>query len=138
MNTGIYVVNMFDTGQASRILQYPHFSLSYLMQKFCGITAQKQYQLADWRQRPLNEAMIRYAREDTHHLLYIYDNMRDDLIKLQQKQHAKQPDSDIELTAQISLVLEKSKNICKKTYRKPMFYTKGIILANIIQLTSKV
>ena len=120
---GIYVVNMFDTGQASRILQYPHFSLSYLLQKFCQINAQKQYQLADWRQRPLSEPMLKYAREDTHYLLYIYDNIRDDLIKFQSKQQLNKS----ELSIHFSHVLEKSKIICKKTYKKPLFYTKGIL-----------
>ncbi len=118
---------MFDTGQAARVLQYPHFSLSYLMQKFCGITAQKQYQLADWRQRPLSDAMIKYAREDTHYLLYIFDNLRDDLIKLQQRQLMHE-ESNVDLLGHISVVLEKSKAICKKVYRKPTFYTKGITL----------
>lgn len=120
---GIYVVNMFDTGQASRILQYPHFSLSYLLQKFCQINAQKQYQLADWRQRPLSEPMLKYAREDTHYLLYIYDNIRDDLIKFQSKQQLNKS----ELSIHFSHVLEKSKIICKKTYKKPLFYTKGFL-----------
>jgi exosome complex exonuclease RRP6 len=48
---GLYVVNMFDTGQASRVLSYERLSLSYLLKKFCGVTANKQYQLADWRIR---------------------------------------------------------------------------------------
>lgn len=39
----------------------------------CSVSADKQYQLADWRIRPLPEEMIKYAREDTHYLLYIYD-----------------------------------------------------------------
>ena len=122
---GIYVVNMFDTGQASRVLQYPHFSLAYLLQKFCGINAQKQYQLADWRQRPLSDPMIRYAREDTHYLLFIYDSIRSDLTKYQQKEQLKLGDF-VDPQTQIGLVLEKSKAICKKTYKKPLFYTKGI------------
>lgn len=119
-------MNMFDTGQASRVLQYPHFSLAYLLQKFCGINAQKQYQLADWRQRPLSDPMIKYAREDTHYLLYIYDNIRSDLIKFQQKEQLKQVDLQSDVTTHMSLVLEKSKTICKKTYKKPLFYTKGM------------
>lgn len=81
---GIYMVNMFDTGQAARVLNYPHFSLSYLLQKFCQVQAQKQYQQADWRQRPLDPAMIKYAREDTHYLLYIFDCMRKELMQNQQ------------------------------------------------------
>jgi ribonuclease D len=107
---GIYVINMFDTGQASRLLQYPHFSLSYLLRKFCNVQAQKQYQMSDWRQRPLSDELISYAREDTHYLLYIYDNLRNDLIKTNQ---------------QLKLCFDKSKILCKKVYKKPIFYSKN-------------
>ena len=48
---GIYVVNLFDTGQASRVLALPKFSLAYLLQYCCNVQADKQYQLADWRIR---------------------------------------------------------------------------------------
>lgn len=48
---GIYVVNMFDTGQAARVLNFEKYSLAYLLKKFCDVTANKQYQLADWRIR---------------------------------------------------------------------------------------
>ena len=34
---GIYVVNMFDTGQAARVLQLPGLGLKYLLQHFCGV-----------------------------------------------------------------------------------------------------
>lgn len=125
---GIYIVNMFDTGQASRILQYPHFSLSYLLQRFCNVTAQKQFQLADWRMRPLNDAMVRYAREDTHYLLYIYDELKNELVKQQAKQAV------LNEITQIKLVYEKSKLICKKVYRKPIFFSKGFL--NLCQYNS--
>ena len=45
------------------------------------MTADKKYQLADWRIRPLEAEMLKYAREDTHFLLYIYDCMRLELIE---------------------------------------------------------
>ncbi|KAK6944193.1 HRDC domain [Dillenia turbinata] len=73
---GIYICNLFDTGQASRILKLERNSLEYLLQHFCAVTANKEYQNADWRLRPLPDEMLRYAREDTHYLLYIYDLMR--------------------------------------------------------------
>jgi exosome complex exonuclease RRP6 len=44
------------------------------------VIADKKYQLADWRMRPLTDEMLRYAREDTHYLLYIYDVIRQELI----------------------------------------------------------
>lgn len=48
---GIYVVNMFDTGQAVRQLNFPRLSLAYLVQRYCGEELEKQYQMADWRIR---------------------------------------------------------------------------------------
>lgn len=48
---GLYIVNMFDTGQAARTLSEERFSLAYLLKKHCDVNAQKQYQLADWRIR---------------------------------------------------------------------------------------
>ncbi|XP_043725821.1 protein RRP6-like 2 [Telopea speciosissima] len=71
----IYICNLFDTGQASRVLQLERKSLEYLLHYFCGVTAKKEYQNADWRLRPLPDEMLRYAREDTHYLLHIYDLM---------------------------------------------------------------
>lgn len=50
---GLYVVNMFDTGQASRLLQMPSFGLAFLLSHYCSVSADKKYQLADWRIRPL-------------------------------------------------------------------------------------
>ena len=39
-------------------------------------------QLADWRIRPLPDVMVKYAREDTHYLLYVYDCLRYELMHL--------------------------------------------------------
>uniref|UniRef100_A0A6B2KXI9 Exosome complex component 10 n=1 Tax=Arcella intermedia TaxID=1963864 RepID=A0A6B2KXI9_9EUKA len=78
---GVYIVNMFDTGQASRVLEYPFFSLAYLLKHFCKLDVDKKYQLADWRIRPLPDEMQKYAREDTHYLLYIYDSMKNEAIE---------------------------------------------------------
>lgn len=56
---------MFDTGQASRVLAYPSASLAYLLESHVGYSADKRYQLADWRLRPLPDDMMAYARADT-------------------------------------------------------------------------
>lgn len=48
---GLYVVGLFDTHEASRVLGYSGGSLAFLLQKFANFTAQKQYQMADWRIR---------------------------------------------------------------------------------------
>lgn len=47
---------------------------------YCDFTADKRYQLADWRIRPLTDDMLLYARSDTHFLLFIYDNLRNALL----------------------------------------------------------
>ncbi|KAJ1298723.1 hypothetical protein BS78_01G475500 [Paspalum vaginatum] len=105
----IYVCNLFDTGQASRVLQMERNSLEHLLLHFCGVTAKKEYQNADWRSRPLPDEMIKYAREDTHYLLYIYDLMRQRLQR--------------ESTFANDLLLEvhkRSNEICLQFYEKEM------------------
>ena len=46
---GVYVVNMFDSGQAARALGYESFGLAYLLKRYCGVIVNKEYQRADWR-----------------------------------------------------------------------------------------
>lgn len=77
---GLYVNGVFDTYFACVLLGYQGRSLAFLLSKFVNFDADKQYQLADWRLRPLPEEMLYYARSDTHFLLYIYDCVRNDLI----------------------------------------------------------
>ena len=48
---GLYIVGLFDTYHASRLLGYPRNGLAYLLTKFANFNAQKQYQMADWRIR---------------------------------------------------------------------------------------
>ncbi|XXQ39617.1 HRDC domain-containing protein [Plasmodiophora brassicae] len=102
----LYLVNMFDTGQASRVLELPSFSLKYLLEVYCDVKADKAYQMADWRIRPVPPAMIKYARADTHFLLYIYDRLRNQLCN-------RSPDG-------IEDVLARSRALCLKTYAKPV------------------
>ncbi|KAK4999529.1 exosome nuclease subunit [Elasticomyces elasticus] len=77
---GLYIVGLFDTHHAARALGYTGGSLAFLLKKFIDFDAQKQYQTADWRIRPLPQEMFDYARSDTHFLLYVFDNMRNELI----------------------------------------------------------
>ncbi|KAL8375937.1 hypothetical protein RB595_007170 [Gaeumannomyces hyphopodioides] len=78
---GLYVVGLFDTFHAAEALLYPSKSLAYLLKKFVDFEADKRFQMADWRIRPLSEEMLYYARSDTHYLLYVYDMMRNELVK---------------------------------------------------------
>lgn len=107
---GIYVCNMFDTGQASRKLKLERNSLEYLLHHYCGVTANKEYQNADWRLRPLPPEMIRYAREDTHYLLYIFDEMRNELLALPEN-----PDDAL------MEVYKRSYDLCVQLYEKDLW-----------------
>uniref|UniRef100_A0A7N6C139 Exosome complex component 10 n=1 Tax=Anabas testudineus TaxID=64144 RepID=A0A7N6C139_ANATE len=107
---GLYVVNLFDTHQASRALNLARHSLDHLLKHFCNVDSDKRYQLADWRIRPLPDEMVQYARTDTHYLLYIYDSMRAQLLEF----HHGQP-------GLLQSVWNKSKDISLKKYLKPIF-----------------
>ncbi|KAL5354145.1 exosome nuclease subunit [Pseudogymnoascus australis] len=78
---GLYIVGLFDTNHACKALGYAGGSLAFLLKKFIDFDADKKYQMADWRIRPLPEGMFFYARADTHFLLYIYDHMRNELLE---------------------------------------------------------
>ncbi|KAJ2812790.1 exosome nuclease subunit [Coemansia furcata] len=78
---GVYVVGLFDTYHASHVLNMEHHSLAHLLRVYCQYDADKRYQLADWRIRPVPAEMLRYARADTHFLLHIFDRMRNDLVQ---------------------------------------------------------
>lgn len=67
-----FVVNMFDSFHAAKLLNLPRMSLAFLLEQFCGVELDKKYQLADWRERPMPEEMIEYARKDTHYLHHLY------------------------------------------------------------------
>uniref|UniRef100_A0A165ZRD9 HRDC domain-containing protein n=1 Tax=Daucus carota subsp. sativus TaxID=79200 RepID=A0A165ZRD9_DAUCS len=107
---GIYICNLFDTGQASKVLKLERNSLEYLLNHFCGVLANKEYQNADWRLRPLTKEMLRYAREDTHYLLHIYDMMRVRLL-------CSAGDSDFSDSALLE-VYQRSYDICMQLYEK--------------------
>nr|XP_039255855.1 exosome component 10-like [Styela clava] len=108
---GVYVVNMFDTGQAAREMCLGHFSLDYLLQKYCDVHADKKYQLADWRIRPIPEEMRKYAQEDTHYLLYVYDIMKNELLDLGASGQASG-------TTRLLNTLYRSRDVCLRKYEK--------------------
>ena len=110
---GLYIVNLFDTGQAARTLGMKQFGLAYLLQTYCQVLADKKYQLADWRVRPLPAEMQKYAREDTHYLLYMYDRIKIDLLESGTARNALNPKALLRSTC------HKSSAIAMKAYIKP-------------------
>lgn len=105
----LYLVNLFDTHQAAKRLGFARLSLAFLLKHYCNIDADKTFQLADWRMRPLPEQLMKYAQQDTHYLLYIYDMMTNDLIKAGNGQ-----------PNMLRTVFMDSKIVCRKRYSKPI------------------
>ncbi|XP_015174926.1 PREDICTED: exosome component 10 [Polistes dominula] len=106
----LYVVNMFDTHQAAKQLNLPYLGLAHLLERFCKVDSNKHFQLADWRIRPLPDELLKYARKDTHYLLHIKDVLRNALI-----------DSSNGKTNILKAVFDRSTELCKQTYIKPIW-----------------
>jgi len=109
---GLYIVNLFDTFQASVELSLPSKGLGALLKQVCGVITDKKYQLADWRIRPLPKEMEKYARMDTHYLLHIFDRLKQDLARRAAEQSLP-PDVLIRKVFQLSC------KVSAKAYSKP-------------------
>ncbi|KAJ3156103.1 exosome nuclease subunit [Geranomyces michiganensis] len=112
---GLYVVNLFDTYHASHLLEMPSHGLAFLLKHYCDFETNKAYQLADWRIRPLPTEMAKYARADTHFLLYIYDRMRNELINM----------SNQETLNLLRATLARSAETSLNTYVKEIYDAEG-------------
>ncbi|ALC46341.1 Rrp6 [Drosophila busckii] len=104
----LYVVNLFDTHRAAKVLNMARLSLAFLLKHYVDLDVDKSLQLADWRMRPLPQQLIDYARQDTHYLIYVYERMTNDLLQVEQGQ-----------PQQLRLVYALSADVCKKRYTKP-------------------
>lgn len=125
---GIYIVNLFDTGMASRVLRKPSKSLAYLLKKYAGVkdidTMKQKYQTGDWRVRPLEQGMLEYAMGDTHYLLDVYDVLRQELDTQNPSSSDGGEDTSTRVVS-IKSVLDNSRKTCLLSYRKEPFYPDG-------------
>lgn len=81
---GIRVVNLFDTSVAARALGRPNLSLSVMLRDFgvpTSTTEKSEFQAADWRVRPLPLEMLRYARDDSHYMPRLRDQLTAELLR---------------------------------------------------------
>lgn len=113
---GLYMVNLFDTFHAANALGFPTRSLAFLLKKYVNFDAAKQYQMADWRIRPLPQEMFEYARSDTHFLLYIFDHLRNELID-----KGGMPNTDM---SALEYVLKESRTTALKRYTRENYNEK--------------
>ncbi|KAK4577279.1 hypothetical protein RGQ29_027699 [Quercus rubra] len=109
----IYVVNLFDTAKACEVLSKPQKSLAYLLETYCGVTTNKLLQREDWRQRPLSNEMVQYARIDAHYLLYIANCLIAEL--KQQENEISCPDDKFHFVLEAS---RRSNMTCLQLYTK--------------------
>ncbi|KAL2923383.1 Protein RRP6-like 1 [Bienertia sinuspersici] len=94
----------------SKVLELDRNSLEFLLKYYCGVNANKEYQTSDWRIRPLPYKMVKYAREDTHYLLYIQDLMLKELL-----------DSRDDFGNRLAKVFIKSYEVSVQMYEKSVF-----------------
>jgi ribonuclease D len=72
---------VFDTQKAAALLGCRHLSLSAIVEEILGRNMEKtkKMQRSRWETRPLTEEQIRYAVQDTEHLLDLYRKLGDHL-----------------------------------------------------------
>jgi ribonuclease D len=63
------VNSLFDTQIAARFLGIRETGLACLLKERLGVLVEKKYQKRDWSERPLPDAMLAYAVQDSCHLL---------------------------------------------------------------------
>lgn len=70
---------IFDTMQGARLLGYKQIGLSDLVKKYFGVKLEKSHQRANWTLRPISNALMEYAVNDTRYLLQLADKLKDEL-----------------------------------------------------------
>ena len=74
---------LFDTQVAAALLGYmPQIGYANLVLELFDVELAKSHTRADWSQRPLPEAVLRYAAEDVEYLLPAYEILSERLDKL--------------------------------------------------------
>lgn len=74
---------VFDTKLAAQVLGHSHFGLVALAQHFLQVPLTKKGQKSNWTRRPLTQAQLEYACDDTRYLEPLADLLDADLSKLE-------------------------------------------------------
>ena len=78
---GFQFTNLFDTMVAASILGKPEIGLASILENEFGLNLDKRFQRADWGHRPLSADLIAYARLDTHYLIILRNQLREELFQ---------------------------------------------------------
>lgn len=73
------LARLVDTSVAAQFLGRPNTGLKALLEEVLEIEIDKGEQRSDWGKRPLTEKQLKYARQDTQHLLPLWDAMHEQL-----------------------------------------------------------
>lgn len=78
-DAGMGISGLFDTQIAAAFLGERALGLGTIVEKHLGIKLPKEFQRADWAERPLSEGMKQYAATDTAHLPDLRDRLKAEL-----------------------------------------------------------
>ncbi|MBV9774956.1 MAG: ribonuclease D, partial [Gemmatimonadetes bacterium] len=78
-DAGLSLAGLFDTQIAAAFLGERSLGLGNIVEKYLGLKLPKEFQRADWAERPLSEGMKDYAATDTAHLPALRDRLRAEL-----------------------------------------------------------
>jgi len=76
---GFVPETVFDTMIAARFLGHAGFGLTNLVAQYLAVTLEKGAQTANWALRPLPPRLATYARNDTHYLQPLAEQLRNGL-----------------------------------------------------------
>lgn len=82
--------SLFDTLVSARILGWEKVGLASILESEFGIRLSKRYQRANWGERPLSPAMVRYAQMDTHYLHALRELLHDELERAGRMEEARE------------------------------------------------
>lgn len=72
---------VFDTMIAAQLLGIEQIGLAYLVQQLLDVALVKDSQKSDWSRRPLSEAQLRYAVDDTRYLEALAERLHGELLQ---------------------------------------------------------
>lgn len=96
---GIELRGLFDTQIAAQLLGEESIGLAALLESRLDVKLSKKYQRADWAERPLEDAMLEYAADDTRYLMRLADILTKELEEAGRTEWAREECRALELTA---------------------------------------
>lgn len=78
-DASLRISGLFDTQIAAAFLGEKQLGLGNIVEKYLGLKLPKEFQRADWAERPLSAGMKEYAATDTAHLPDLRDRLREAL-----------------------------------------------------------